>query len=94
MEENRARPLPSSFRDPSGFLFTHEGVIYRQVNVSYKQYYDELMESGLYDSLVGKGWLIPHQEVSLPEHEKDAALLTLEIQMEALLHGMNPPHTT
>jgi len=111
----RARPLPSSFRDPSGFLYTLEEVIYRQVNVSYKQYYDELIESGLYDSLVGKGWLIPHQEVSLPEREpghcyktlrpeqipyisypyewcfsqlKDAALLTLNVQLEALRHGM------
>ena len=54
MEENqgRAGALLSSFRDPGGFLFTHEGVIYRQVNISCKESYDELMASGLYDSLV------------------------------------------
>ena len=28
--------LPGSFRDPSGFLFQQDGVIYRQVNLVYK----------------------------------------------------------
>jgi len=41
--------LGASFRDPSGFVFEREGVIYRQVNRSYAADYDRLLSSGLYD---------------------------------------------
>lgn len=57
--------LSSSFRDPSGFLFRAEGRLMRQVNQSYADDYRSLMESGLYDVLVRKELLIPHEEVSL-----------------------------
>ena len=30
----------SSFRDPSGFVFYHEGTCYRQVNTTYKDTYE------------------------------------------------------
>ena len=52
---------PSSFRDPSGFLFYHDDVLYRQINQSYKDEYDHLMTSGLYEELVNSKLLIPHQ---------------------------------
>ena len=52
---------PSSFRDPSGFLFYHDDVLYRQINQSYKDDYDHLMTSGLYEELVNSKLLIPHQ---------------------------------
>ena len=58
-------PHAASFRDPSGFLFHHEGILYRQVNRSYAQDFELLKSSGLYDLLVEKGLLIPHREVSL-----------------------------
>jgi hypothetical protein len=58
-------PLSSSFRDPSGFLFRHEGKLYRQVNSCYRNEYDHFLSSGLYDSLVLKGLLIPHSTASL-----------------------------
>lgn len=54
---------PASFRDPSGFLFWREGELYRQVNPGYKQDYDHLIDSGLYDSLVAESLLVPHREV-------------------------------
>jgi len=54
--------IPGSFRDPSGFVFFQEGSIYRQVNVLYKENYDHLMESGLYDTLVDSDLLISHTE--------------------------------
>lgn len=57
--------LPASFRDPSGFLFQQDGVIYRQVNLVYKDDYDHLMTSGLYEALVDDNLLIPHEEVSI-----------------------------
>lgn len=55
--------VPGSFRDPSGFLFRHEGTLLRQVNSVYKENYDHLMNSGLYAALVEKGFLISHEEV-------------------------------
>jgi hypothetical protein len=57
--------LPASFRDPSGFLFRQDGIIYRQVNLVYKDEYDHLMDSGLYRALVDDNLLIPHQEVGI-----------------------------
>jgi hypothetical protein len=64
--------VPSSFRDPSGFVFRRDGLIYRQVNAVYKEDYDRLMDSGLHKGLVEEGLIIPHEEVAL----QDAASLT------------------
>lgn len=57
--------IPSSFRDPSGFLFRQDGSLYRQVNITYKDNYDHLMNSGLYKSLSDSELLIPHEEVDV-----------------------------
>ncbi|MBG0785918.1 MAG: SAM-dependent methyltransferase [Anaerolineaceae bacterium] len=57
----------ASFRDPSGFLFYKDGVLYRQVNQSYREHYDRLMESGLYDALVKQGLMVPHLETDAVE---------------------------
>jgi ribosomal protein L11 methylase PrmA len=111
-----AQALPSSFRDPSGFLFNHNNQLFRQVNGVYREEYDYLMKSGLYEHLVRSGLLIPHEEVTLegitssqaykvikPEviefvsypyewgfsQLKDAALLTLRLQREAIQFGMS-----
>jgi ribosomal protein L11 methylase PrmA len=108
--------VPGSFRDPSGFVFLRDGLLYRQVNHAYREDYNHLMESGLYEKLVQRDLLIPHVEVSLelaanedayrvirPEQVpfisypyewcfsqiKHAALLTLEIQAQALEFGMS-----
>jgi ribosomal protein L11 methylase PrmA len=54
---------PSSFRDPSGFLFIENGTLFRSVSRLYQQNYDHLIESGLYDRLVADELLIPHKEV-------------------------------
>src|SRR5690606_1236006 len=52
----------SSFRDPSGFVYFDGDTLLRQVNPSYAAHYDRLMQSGLYDTLVQRGWLVPHVE--------------------------------
>ena len=54
--------IPGSFRDPSGFIFTSGGMIYRQVNHVYRNNYDFLINSGLYKSLTEEGLLIPHED--------------------------------
>ena len=68
-----SRQLSASFRDPSGFLFSRDGVLYRQVNRKYEQEYARLMESGLYEKLVKAGLLIPHVEVDQTPAEAEAA---------------------
>jgi hypothetical protein len=54
---------PSSYRDPSGFIFEKDGVLYRQVNISYKEHFDQFIQSGYYDQLVKKELLIPHENI-------------------------------
>jgi hypothetical protein len=56
--------LGASFRDPSGFLFEHDGAVHRQVNRCCAPHYDRLMDSGLYADLTGRGLLIPHEVVT------------------------------
>lgn len=107
--------VASSFRDPSGFVFFHNGDIYRQVNKPYKNTFDHFIKSGLYDHLVSSDLLVEHEEVDIeaPEPDfsysiikpalipfisypyewcfsqlKDAALVTLKLQEEALDFGM------
>jgi ribosomal protein L11 methylase PrmA len=52
----------ASFRDPSGFLFVRDGVLYRQVQTIYREDYDHLVSSGLLGSLVRDGQLVSHEE--------------------------------
>ena len=59
---------PASFRDPSGFLFRREGVLYRHVAPSCASDYDLLIGSGLYAELSSAGLLVPHEEVALEGH--------------------------
>lgn len=58
--------LSSSFRDPSGFLFREEGVLFRQVNPGYRPHYERLLQSRLYDALREAGLLVSHEEVEHP----------------------------
>ncbi len=55
--------ISSSFRDPSGFVYQQDKIIYRQVNISYKEDYDRLLNSGLYNELIKNRLLIEHEEV-------------------------------
>lgn len=55
--------VSGSFRDPSGTVFRKNGSIYRRINEIYKDNYNFLINSGLYDVLVKDGLLISHKEV-------------------------------
>ena len=72
--------IESSFRDPSGFIFTRGGQLYRQINVSYRECFDRLVTSGLYDALVSAGLLVPHEEVSVPPALADVAYKVVKPQ--------------
>jgi hypothetical protein len=62
---------PSSFRDPSGFVFSFENQIFRQINKYYKENYNCLMNSGLYEILVKSNLLVSHEEVSMDFPQPD-----------------------
>jgi ribosomal protein L11 methylase PrmA len=67
----------ASFRDPSGFLFTRNGILFRQVNQGYRPTLDRLEQSGLYAELVDAGLLIPHTVEPIAPLEAETASLVL-----------------
>ncbi|HET7009835.1 MAG TPA: hypothetical protein VFI11_03600 [Anaerolineales bacterium] len=72
-----SRRIGASFRDPSGFLFSRGGILFRQVNHNYRPSYDLLVSSGLQEELVEGGWLIPHEVVKEPPADETLASLVL-----------------
>jgi len=70
--------IKSSFRDPSGFLFTFEGNLYRQINKSYQNEFDKMIDSGLYQKLVEKELLIPHEEVNIESSQPEKCYKTIK----------------
>ncbi len=54
---------PASWRDPAGFIFSSGGEFFRQVSKRYQTHYDALISSGLYENLVARGLLLPHEDV-------------------------------
>jgi hypothetical protein len=75
---SRTEQLSASFRDPSGFLFTDKGILYRQINRKYSNDYARLMDSGLYDRLVKASLLIPHVESDQAPAESDTAFKVIQ----------------
>lgn len=71
--------IKSSFRDPSGYVFSENGVVYRHINEVYKPDYEKLMSSGLYEELVLEKLLVPHKEVT--KTRKDAWKVVLPDQI-------------
>jgi SAM-dependent methyltransferase len=61
VEGNRAQDDPGSFRDPSGFVFSRDGTLLRQVNKSFAAEWDDLVASGLLANLQQRGFLIGHE---------------------------------
>ncbi len=68
----RDHALRGSFRDPSGFVYESHGVLYRQVNSSYRDDYDALTNSGLLQELFKAELLVAHEEVEVPPDSREA----------------------
>lgn len=77
--------LSASFRDPSGFLFTDNGILYRQINCVYSLDYARLMDSGLYAKLVKASLLIPHVETDQLPAQSDAAFKVIQPERVAFI---------
>jgi len=53
----------SSFRDPSGFLYWQDGELYRFVDDSYKENFEHLLDSGLWEQLLKQNLVVNHKEI-------------------------------
>ena len=56
---------PASFRDPSGFVFRREGILYRQVQSPAAADWEAFRSSGLLDRLVADRLLVDHTDAPL-----------------------------
>lgn len=54
----------ASYRDPSGFVFSVNGEVYRQVNRVFQKDFERFIDSGLYEQLVQEGLMLPHQQLA------------------------------
>ena len=78
MTTQNSDSIGASFRDPSGFLFSRNGILYRQINRAYMDDYSHLINSGLYDKLVKAGLLVPHTEVNEKPTESELAYKVIQ----------------
>lgn len=62
-----------SFRDPSGVVFRHGGVVYRQVNATSEASLNQLESSGLYDELADAELLVSHEEADVAPPDPGSA---------------------
>ena len=67
-KENRKNAVidSASFRDPSGYVLHFNNEIYRVIKDNYKDEYNHLIESGLYDKLVSDNLILKHWDTQPP----------------------------
>jgi ribosomal protein L11 methylase PrmA len=58
---------PASFRDPSGFVFQRDGVLYRQIQDSAAADWEAFRASGLLGNLLDQRLLIDHDDAALED---------------------------
>jgi SAM-dependent methyltransferase len=68
---------PASFRDPSGFVFRRDGVLYRQVQPSAAADWEALRSTGFFARLVADRVLIDHEEMSLADAASPGAVAVI-----------------
>ena len=56
---------PGSFRDPSGQVFSHANTIYRSIFKPGVRDYEHVRDEGIYDKLIRKGLLLPHEQTKI-----------------------------
>ncbi|MAF80282.1 SAM-dependent methyltransferase [bacterium] len=70
MKETKGK-IKSSFRDPSGYLFEKNGILYRGIAESYKEHYEYAKKCGFFEELIKDGHLISHKEVDSNIADRD-----------------------
>ncbi|MES2679858.1 MAG: methyltransferase domain-containing protein [Bacteroidota bacterium] len=83
---------PSSFRDPDGIVFSKNGFIYRCVFESYRNNYDLLNASGLYNTLTSEQLLISHTEADPAAFEQIPGRQIYKILQPESIHFISYPY--
>ncbi len=75
-----ARRDPASFRDPTGFVYSSNGRLFRQIHEGHAADWEHFHGSGLYRRLVQRGWLVAHDEVARELAYDSRAWRVLEVE--------------
>ena len=70
-----------SYKDTAARVVLKEGIYYRYIFNEYKKEYDNLMQSGLYEALKSKGYLISHSELNYEGGDTNVYKLLLPEQI-------------
>jgi len=73
-----AQREPGSYRDPSGFVFRRDGVLYRQINASFADDWAAVESSGLHKALIDEGLLVADQPAALELAPEPGAVAVIQ----------------
>jgi hypothetical protein len=76
-----AEAVGASYRDPHGFVYRRDDVLFRQVGEAHRENFDRFIGSGLYEALVHRDLLIPHEEVDIAFAARPGAYRVLRPQL-------------
>lgn len=84
--------IAGSFRDPAGYVFRRDGVLYRQVNPVFAERFDAVAASGLYEALWAAGLLVRHEvtNTALGDGNAHAVLRPEEVPFVSQPHEWPP----
>ena len=77
-ERPAAQREPGSYRDPSGFVFRREGVLYRQINAPFADDWRAFESSGLAADLIERRLLIPHRAAPIELAPEEGAVAVIQ----------------
>jgi hypothetical protein len=69
---------PGSYRDPSGFVFRRDGVLYRQINAPFADDWAVFDSSGLHRALIDEGLLVADQPAALELGPEPGAVAVIQ----------------
>lgn len=68
--------VAASFRDPSGFVYRHEGRFHRQISRPFADAWRTASESGFFEAAMAAGELVRHESVALDAAREDGHPIT------------------
>jgi hypothetical protein len=77
-ERPAAEREPGSYRDPSGFVFRRDGVLYRQINASFADDWALFESSGLHRSLIDEGLLVADHPAAVELAPEPGAVVVIQ----------------
>jgi hypothetical protein len=77
-ERPAAAREPGSYRDPRGFVFRRDGVLYRQINDSFADDWAAFESSGLHQALVREGLMVADQPAPIDLAPEPGAVAVIQ----------------